>query len=51
LLPLSSFEGKTGGGTPQISINISGLTNPTIEAEEVIDTDVTDVTIKDIDES
>jgi hypothetical protein len=51
LLPLSSFEGKTGGGTPQISINISGLTNPTIEAEEVIDNDVTDVTIKDIDES
>jgi len=51
LLPLSSFEGKTGGGTPHISINISGLTNPMIEAEEVIDTDVTDVTIKDIDES
>jgi hypothetical protein len=51
LLPLSGFEGKNGGGTPQISINISGLTNTTIEADEVIDNDVTDVTIKDIDES
>jgi hypothetical protein len=50
LLPLSSFEGKSGGGTPQISINISGL-SPTIETSEVIDNDVTDVTIKDIDES
>ena len=50
LLPLSSFEAKSGGGTPQISINITGLTAPTIEAAEVIENDVTDVVIRNIDE-
>jgi hypothetical protein len=50
LLPLSSFDAKSGGGTPQISINITGITNPTVEtAEEVIDNDYTDVVIKDIE--
>jgi hypothetical protein len=49
LLPLSSFEAKSGGGTPQISINITGI-NPTVEATEVIENDYTDVTIKDVDE-
>ena len=49
LLPLSSFEAKSGGGTPQISINITGI-NPTIETTEVIDNDVTDVVIRDLDE-
>ena len=49
LLPLSSFDAKSGGGTPQISINITGI-NPTIEATEVIENDYTDVTISDIDE-
>jgi hypothetical protein len=49
LLPLSAFEAKTGGGTPQISINITGI-NPTIETTEVIDNDVTDVIIRDLDE-
>jgi hypothetical protein len=49
LLPLSAFEAKTGGGTPQISINITGI-NPTIETTEVIDNDVTDVIIRDINE-
>jgi len=49
LLPLSSFEAKSGGGTPQISINITGI-NPTIETSEVIENDVTDVVIRDIDE-
>ena len=50
LLPLSSFDAKSGGGTPQISINITGLTAPTIEAAEVIENDVTDVVIRNIDE-
>jgi hypothetical protein len=50
LLPLSSFEAKSGGSMPQISINITGLTAPTVEAAEVIDNDVTDVIIRDIDE-
>jgi hypothetical protein len=49
LLPLSSFEAKSGGGTPQISINITGI-NPTIETSEVIENDVTDVIIRDVDE-
>ena len=49
LLPLSAFEAKTGGGTPQISINITGI-NPTIETTEIIDNDVTDVIIRDLDE-
>ena len=50
LLPLSSFEAKSGGGTPQISINITGI-NPTIETTEVIDNDVTDVVIRDFPQS
>ena len=50
LLPLSSFEAKSGGGTPQISINITGINSPSIEASEVIENDVTDVVIKDVDE-
>ena len=49
LLPLSSFEAKSSGGAPQISINITGI-NPTIETSEVIENDVTDVVIRDIDE-
>ena len=47
LLPLSSFEAKSGGSAPQISINITGI-NPTIETSEVIENDVTDVVIRDI---
>jgi hypothetical protein len=50
LLPLSSFEAKSGGGTPQISINITGLTAPTIEAAEVIEEEYTDVVIRDLNE-
>lgn len=49
LLPLSSFEAKSGGGTPQISINITGINSPTVEAAEVIENDYTDVVIKDIE--
>lgn len=47
LLPLSSFEAKSGGGTPQISINITSLGSPTIESSEIIENDVTDVTINE----
>lgn len=44
IIPVSAFEtAKAGGGTPQISINISGLSSPTVETLE----DVTDVEIKD----
>jgi len=50
LLPLSSFEAKSGSGSPQISINITGINSPSIEASEVIENDVTDVVIRDLDE-
>jgi hypothetical protein len=47
IVPISSFEqAKQGSGTPSISINITGLTAPTVDAEEVL-YDVTDVEIKD----
>ena len=52
IVPVSAFEAaKQGGGTPQISINISGLSSPSIVAEELAQEDVVDVTdveIKDI---
>jgi hypothetical protein len=49
IAPVSAFElAKSGGQTPQISINITGLTQPTVEAEEVL-YDVTDVEVKDSD--
>ena len=36
VLPLSAFDPKAGnGGTPQISINITGLTSPSVEADVV----------------
>lgn len=49
VLPLSYFDkDKTGGATPTISINISGITSPTVSAEEtVIETGITDVEYKD----
>lgn len=52
VLPLSYFDkDKQGGSTPQISINISGITNPSVDAKEheVIENNVTDVYIKDIE--
>jgi hypothetical protein len=37
VVPLSAFEtAKQGGGTPQISINITGLTQPTVNTDEDI---------------
>jgi hypothetical protein len=50
IMPVSSFEQvKQGGGAPSISINITGLTSPTINAEEV-QYDIQDVEVKDTDE-
>ena len=46
VLPLSYFDkDKTGGSTPQISINITGINNPMVDAteHEVIDTGIIDV--------
>jgi hypothetical protein len=38
VLPMSLFEAsKNAGSTPQISINITGLTSPTVSTEDVID--------------
>jgi hypothetical protein len=39
ILPVSAFEAaKQGGNTPQISINITGLSSPTVSTDEdVID--------------
>ena len=51
LLPLSSFEAKSSSGAPQISINITGINSPSIEASEVIENDVTDVVIRDVPQS
>jgi hypothetical protein len=51
IVPVSAFEAsKHGGSTPQISINISGLSSPTVDTvEEVID--VTDIEVKDYDDN
>jgi hypothetical protein len=49
LLPLSSFEAKTSGGTPQISINITGM-NTTVKTAEIVEQEYTDVVIRDLDE-
>ena len=48
VLPVSVFDtAKASGQTPQISINISGLSSPTVDT--VVD-DVTDVEAKEVDE-
>lgn len=50
VLPLSYFDkDKTGGTTPQISINITSIGEPKVEQAEVIDNDVYDVQIKDVE--
>jgi hypothetical protein len=51
LLPLSSFEAKSGGGTPQISINITSLGAPKVEESETVDSiSFTDVEYKNADD-
>ena len=48
IVPVSAFEAtKTGGGTPQISINISGFSSPTVETLE----DITDVEVRDYNDN
>jgi len=48
IVPVSAFDqSKNSGGTPQISINISGLSSPTAE---VVQDDIVDVEVKDIDD-
>ena len=50
IAPVSAFEAaKSGGGSPQISINITGLSNPSVDAVEQVH-DVSDVNIKDLDD-
>lgn len=55
IIPVSAFEqAKAGGGTPQISINISGLSSPTVDTvsdsvEQVYD--VSDVEVRDLDDN
>lgn len=50
IVPVSAFEAsKQGGQTPSISINISGLSSPTVDTvEDVID--VTDIEVKEYDD-
>lgn len=47
IVPVSSFEQvKQGGTTPSISINITGLSSPVVDAEEIL-YDITDVEEKE----
>ena len=48
IVPASAFDTAKGnnGSTPQISINITGLTSPVVEAEEVA-YDIQDVEVKE----
>lgn len=45
IAPVSAFEAaKAGGGSPQISINISSVGTPTVQTmDDVVDVDVTDI--------
>lgn len=45
IIPVSAFEtAKAGGGSPQISINISSVGTPTVQTmDDVVDVDVTDI--------
>ena len=48
IVPVSAFDQtKNSGATPQISINITGLTSPTVETTEQI-YDITDVEPRDV---
>ena len=48
IVPVSAFDqSKNSGGTPQISINISGLSSPTAE---VVQDDIVDVQVKEYTE-
>jgi len=50
VLPMSYFDKeKTGGSTPTISINISGMNTTTIDAVDngILDTDITDIEVSE----
>ena len=50
IIPVSAFEtAKAGGGSPQISINITGLSSPSVDTVEQV-YDVSDVEIRDVDD-
>lgn len=50
IAPVSAFEAaKSGGGAPQISINITGLSSPSVDTVEQV-YDVSDVEIRDLDD-
>lgn len=50
IIPVSAFEtAKAGGGSPQISINITGLSSPSVDTVEQV-YDVSDVEIRDLDD-
>ena len=60
IVPVSAFEAsKQGGQTPSISINISGLSSPSVNSEQIYDInqenntdqEITDVEVKDYDQS
>jgi hypothetical protein len=47
IIPISTFEAaKQGGGVPQISINITGLSSPSVATDETI-FDISDVEPKE----
>ena len=49
IAPVSAFEAaKSGGQTPQISINITGLNQPTVEAVDNLD--ISDVEYRETEE-
>lgn len=48
IIPVSAFEtAKSGGGTPQISINITGLNSPSVNTEQVYDVSDVEYTERD----
>lgn len=48
IIPVSAFEtAKSGGGTPQISINITGLNSPSVNTEQVYDISDVEYTERD----
>src|SRR5512137_1712433 len=50
IVPVSAFEAtKSGGGTPAISINISGLTSPSVNSEQIYDVSDVEFTERETD--
>lgn len=52
IIPVSAFEtAKAGGGTPQISINITGLSSPSVNTEQVYDVSDVEFTEREPDDN